>query len=317
MRAPASRWEQFWTAKHPGHSLAVFRIGFGIYLLCFFGSFAGIIPAAFSTEAVVTPFLLPDLSVPPPVAYALFGITLAVIVAFTVGLTTRIITPLLLLLYLYYYYLNFAVKNTSYDRLNITLLLLACFGDLDRVWSLTSRLRAPALARRPVYAWTARAIAVEITLFYLLAGIYKALRPAWQDGQLIYWTFLGMWATPPARWLANLGLPLVIFSILTWSVVLFEIVAPFTLWIPKTRLATCIAAGIFHLCNYVFLDIPEFLNCIATYPLFFPPESVSDFAQRRLGIAPYPKTTTAPDGLPRESDASQGPIATRPSESTD
>src|SRR5262245_50074792 len=65
-------WNQFWFAEVSGHSLAAFRISFGIYLLGYFGSFAPNVNLIFSSDGITIPYLIPDWSLPPVLCTALY-----------------------------------------------------------------------------------------------------------------------------------------------------------------------------------------------------------------------------------------------------
>ena len=275
-------WNQFWWKRESGHALAGFRILFGLYLLQFFLLFLPKVEVAFSSYGVYVPHRIPDLGLPPGLAWMLYGLTLAVIAAFTLGFVTRLITPILTALYIYYYLLNFATRTAAFDRLTLFLLLMACLSDLDRVWSITARLRPAAAASRTVPVWAARTIQLQFSFFYLFSGLFKLSSHSWHQPEMLYWTFCGIWATPLAQKIVSFGLPLWFYGVLAWSVMLFEIFMAVAIWVPKLRLWACFFGVLFHVSNIVFLGIPEFLNCVATYPLFFPAAQVlSGFGRNR------------------------------------
>ena len=65
-------WERFWTARDQGHSLALFRILLGIYLFFYFLRYAFQTTAVFSSHAVLTPFVIPDIAPPPLIALLIY-----------------------------------------------------------------------------------------------------------------------------------------------------------------------------------------------------------------------------------------------------
>lgn len=278
-------WNQWWFTPEPGHRLAAFRILFGIYLLCYFGSFAPKVTILFSTAGVYTPWLVGDIALPPVGAVALYALTMAVIGAFTVGLRTRWLTPLLLGCYLYFWLLNLAVKNTAYDRLNLIILATLCFAELDAVWAvLPSRRRNPHEEPR-VLPWAGQLIALQLCFLYFGAGLWKFCAPAWQAGEMMKWTLLGPWGTPAAFAFARLGPPDWFWDLLTQGVILFELAAPFTFFVRRLRLPTALVGILFHLGIGVLLNIPEFLNCVAAYVVFWPAEDLrrsGEFLASRL-----------------------------------
>ena len=70
------------------------------------------------------------------------------------------------------------------------------------------------------------------------------------------------------------------FGAVAYGTIAFELLLPFALWMPRLRIWACLLGALFHLGNVFLLYIPEFLVCIATYPLFFPPAEVERFVRR-------------------------------------
>src|SRR6267154_3248942 len=163
-------WSNFWFREVPPYSLAAYRILFGLYLLIYFLRFAPNVEIMFSNRGVYTPFLLPDLGLPVFWAWAVYLGTLLVIGAFTLGFKTRIVTPLMLTLFLYYYFLNLAVNNTAFDRLNIIFLVILCFAELDGAWSIQVRRLDAGRKKKSVSIWPIRMITIQIILLYFGAG---------------------------------------------------------------------------------------------------------------------------------------------------
>jgi hypothetical protein len=273
-------WNRWWFTPEPGHRLAAFRILFGSYLLIYFGSFAPKVTILFSTAGVYTPWLVSDIALPPFGAVALYTLMLAVIGAFIAGWRTRWITPVLLVLYVYFWLLNLAVKNTAYDRLNLLILATLCFGELDAVWAVApSRRRAPGEPPL-VLPWAGRLVALQICFLYFGAGLWKFCAPAWQTGEMMKWTLLGPWGTPAAFWFQKLGPPAWFWDLQTQAIVLFELVSGITFHVRRLRLATAVIGTFFHLSIGIFLNIPEFMNCVAAYVLFWEPAEIQRAVER-------------------------------------
>src|SRR5579872_4931015 len=153
-------WNIFWFRNVQPHSLAAFRILFGSYLLIYFLRFAPDVELMFSTKGVYTPFLLPDLGLPVFGAWMAYFVMLLVIGAFILGFRTRFVTPVLLALFLYYYFLNLAVNNTAFDRLNIIFLAILCFADLDAAWAIREGRLQTGKRERLVSVWAIRLITI-------------------------------------------------------------------------------------------------------------------------------------------------------------
>lgn len=267
-------WSQFLFAEVPPHSLAAFRILFGTYLLGYFLSYASCVNLVFSSAGVTNPYLIPDWSLPPVLCTALYCVNVIVIVSFIVGWRTNIISPLLLTLYGYFYFLNIAVRNTAHERLNLILLVLLCFARLDAAWSLSVRKRDRTSKTPTVSVWPIRMITMQIFFIYFGAGLWKLCNLKWHTGDLLYHNFFGIWATPMAFWVARLGLPMALWTAMSWSIITWELLMGFALFSRRFRSIAVITGTTFHLLVIVFLYVPEFLNCVAAYVLFFPPEVI-------------------------------------------
>ncbi|MDX1919302.1 MAG: hypothetical protein SFU25_01045, partial [Candidatus Caenarcaniphilales bacterium] len=133
-------WDCFWFSDIKPHPINAFRILFGIYLLIYFLRYFPHVDVLFSNQGVYSPFWIPDLAPDPVIAWIVYLITLCTIVLFTLGFRTGITTPLLLIFFIYHFFLNFAVKNCSYDRLIIIFLVLLSLGKINSVWNIESKL---------------------------------------------------------------------------------------------------------------------------------------------------------------------------------
>jgi hypothetical protein len=261
---------------------ALVRILFGLYLLCYFLSCAPKVNLMFSSRGITIPYLMPDWALPPVLCTGLYLLTLGVICAFIAGYRTQYITPLLLGLFLYFYFLNLSVNNTAYDRLSIIFMCILCFARLDAVWRFFGR-RSDAEPISPmVSAWPIRMITLQVSLLYFGAGLWKAISPAWRTGDMLYYTFMGPWGSPLALWLVQLELPRVCWTLMIWSVVAWELFMPVGLNVRRFCKASIVIGIAFHVGNWVFINVPEFLNCIAAYVLFLEPQEVRDWGNRSL-----------------------------------
>ncbi|MSU36511.1 MAG: hypothetical protein EXS36_15715 [Pedosphaera sp.] len=276
------KWNEYWFARDSGHAFALFRILLGIYLLGYFLRYAGTVTLEFSNQGIYNPFRIPDIALPPVGAGFLFWFFIALIATFTVGFMTRIVTPVILVLFLYYYFLSIGVRDCAYDRLTILFLGTSCITDLDRVWSVTALTRPPGAQNVRVWRWGARLIGLQIQFLYGGAAVYKMVSPAWHEAEMMHYTFCNMWATPPAFWYARLPFPSWVHLATTVAVVVFEFLLPFGFAIRRFRLWTAILATVFHLQITGLLNLPEFLVCVATYPLFFTGTEVRNAAARIL-----------------------------------
>jgi hypothetical protein len=282
-RMAAELWSRFLFRPVPAHALAAFRLTFGLYFLIYLLAFAPRLFVSFSSAGIPIPYLIPDWSLPPALCLLAYGAVVAAGVAFTLGWRTGWITPLLLLGYLYFYLLGIAVKNTAHERLNLLVLGLACLARLDAVWAVrpTGRPDADGVCRVPV--WPVRLITLQIAFLYFGAGWWKLNNPKWHSGDLLFYNFIGDWATPLAFWVARTLPNGPAWTAMSWGVIAWELALGLALFIPALRMAAVITGTLFHLSVWALLGIPEFMNCVACYPLFFPPEQVRATGRRLFG----------------------------------
>jgi hypothetical protein len=238
----------------------------------------------FSTHGVYSPYLIGDWALPPFAASLVYLVLILTIFTFILGVRTRWVTPMLLLFYAYYYFLNLAVANTSYDRLNLMILVVVCFADLDRVWSIVPRITQRLECRLTASVWSARLVVIQICLLYFGSGLWKLLNPYWHSGELLRWTFLGPWGNSLSFWLVSAVRSNWVYDFLAWGVIGFELLFSFVVFLSRLRPYALLLGVTFHFSNAILLNVPEFLNCITAYVLFMEPQAVE-----RIGKACFAK----------------------------
>jgi hypothetical protein len=180
-----------------------------------------------------------------------------------VGYRTELVAAALLVLYLHHYTLQLAVKQSSFERLIILYLAILCFAGAGQRFGLDAT-RSP----RPQVVWAERLIAAQSILLYTGSGLWKLLNPSWYDGALLRSTFLGMWATPLAFEIAQLGMPAWTWRVGAWLVIFFELALGPALFFRRTRTFAITGAVVFHIGNCVLLFIPEFLVSLPPLVVF-------------------------------------------------
>jgi hypothetical protein len=248
-------WNKIWFEPLPAHPLALFRIAFGLYLLVYFLRYLSIVELSFSNQGVYSPFWIPDIAPPPAWAWVIYLATLLCIACFTLGLFTRIMTVLVFGLFEYHFFLNFAVHNCTYDRINNLVLFVLCFSDSGAVWSLDARRSGQ---QRFVPAWQIRLLKFQLAAVYFGSGLWKLCSSPWHTGEMVEFTLASPWASPVAFEILRYKWPGWVFACLTWSVVIFELAAGFTLYFRRTRVPTMIVGTLFHLSNTFVLLVPGF-----------------------------------------------------------
>lgn len=272
---PLTLWDRFWFAPASAFPVAAFRALLGAFLVTYFLTFTPDVTLMFSNEGVYFPWLVPDYAPAPSTAWAIYLATVAVMIAFTLGVHTRITTPLTLIAFLYHYFLSLAVKHSTFERLIIEWLVLLCFVRSDLVWSFGTRDATQRDNHEPtVEAWIGRLIRFQAVMLYLGAGLWKAANPAWRSGELLYATLQGMWSTDVGFWLVRTVPSPHGFALLSWSVIVGETVLGLLFCFRRTYPLAIVGGIAFHLGNIIFLSIPEFLVCIAPYVFFVEPSTL-------------------------------------------
>jgi hypothetical protein len=273
-------WDELWFAPASPYPLAAFRILLGAYLVVYLGALAPYTTLLFSSQGVYLPYLMPDPMPPPAAAVLLFAALWLLSLALLLGFHTRWTIPLLIVVYLYHYFLALGVKHSSFERLILIYLLALAPSNADVVWSISP----PSAAKRPTLVFAGRLIRFQTVLLYFGAGLWKAVNPVWSTGTLLYCTLQGIWAAPLAFGIVRLGLSEATWTLASYGVIAGEMLLGVLLLFRRTRWVGIALGLLFHLTNSVILSIPEFLVCLAPYPLFLPGDSVERLGKRLLEL---------------------------------
>lgn len=261
------RWNEFWFARDDPYRVAAFRILLGAYLVVYLGTFAPHAALLFSNQGVYVPYLVPDYAPAPGIALALFALWWLCALALLIGFRTRLTIPLLIVLFVYHYFLALAVKHSTFERLIVIYLLALWPSRPDAVWAVSQ----PAAADQAyVPRFAGRLVRFQTIALYFGAGLWKAVNPLWHTGTLLRSTMQSIWATPLAFWIVRQELPEVVWTAASYSVIGGEMLIGVLLALRRTRLFGLLLGTSFHVINSVILSIPEFLVCLAPYPLFLP-----------------------------------------------
>lgn len=121
------------------------------------------------------------------------------------------------------------------------------------------------------------------------------MNPGWHTGTLLYSNLQGMWATPMAFSLVRAIPSAATWTLASWLIIVFELSLAPLLMAKRTRTLGLLFGVGFHLFNCVVLVIPEFLICIAAYPVFIEPQTLRRIVERARSFGGSPAT----DGVPR------------------
>jgi hypothetical protein len=145
--------------------------------------------------------------------------------------------------------------NGGSDRMS--LLILCCL-------SLAHFMPSPQW-REYIFAY----LALQCVLSYFMAGWVKAVNPEWRNGRALQDVFrfsiypvsesLRAWATRPK-----------LLLIMSWAVILFELLFPLTLLTQTTLIGGLILAAVFHFANACLFGLNRFFWIwLAAYPSIF------------------------------------------------
>ncbi len=294
MQRFVAHWDHWWCRTAPPDILAILRIGFGAFLLIEAATYAPFVPTMFSSHGLVIsmhvadpetwPLLAAIFAPPPPLVAWIIGTAYLIAAAcLMIGYRMRLAITTLLLLYFYYWQLSFHLFPSSYHRIFTFILLVLLFSGADKTFSLRmKRERGSWLAWEPISILPQRLLAVQITATYAVVGIQKWWLPLWQGGEVMYYSYIGRWGTPLARWFVGLGWPWEFYEFQTLVTKIFETLIPIGLWLPRIRWFFFIGGFVFHFLIAILLGIWWFLVLVPAYILFFEPEAVHAAIRRHL-----------------------------------
>ncbi|MBP9751162.1 MAG: hypothetical protein KBC95_04945 [Candidatus Peribacteraceae bacterium] len=296
VRAGIEHWAFRRTAPHPQ---ALLRAGLGAFLLFYWGLKVGQVPALFSSEALWLPW--PDATwhplfqwltqaPSPALAYGIYAAFMLCLLCFAVGLRMRETALLAAVFYVYYWLISLHLFPTSYDRLFPFLLVVMAFSAGDRALSVRMWWKYGSL-----WAWDEasvlgqRIVALQVAFTYLGVGWQKMVLPAWQSGDVLAQSVMGIWGTPLAFWLTRWNVPAWVYDKLTFIVMALEFCLPIGLWVPRWQWLFFAMGAVFHILIAVLMGIWWFLVLIPAYVAFIEPETLLAMLRRVLpGIPESP-----------------------------
>jgi hypothetical protein len=126
-------------------------------------------------------------------------------------------------------------------------------------------------------------IKVQLAIIYLLSGIDKLYSPAWRNGDAIQYMvsldylfnpkLVGIFPSHP--WLN---------FILSWMVILFEMLFPVFIWKNRFRLWMLLIGTLFHLIIIILLSLVDFgLIMLISYIIFLTDADLTRFGFTKFG----------------------------------
>jgi Vitamin K-dependent gamma-carboxylase len=249
-RALAESWDAFWFTPADPTLLGLIRILTGLMLLYTHAVWGLVLPEFFGRDGWLSERLVRTLQeggyaysfwwlVPDGWMWPAYGLSMAVLALFTVGLWTRVTSILALLVTISFVY-RVPAATFGLDQINAMLTLYLAIGpsgralSLDR-WLAARRGRAPA--GRPVPSAGAnlalRLINVHMCVIYFFAGASKLQGEAWWNGEAMWRAFANLeYQSIDMTWLAWHPR---LLDFLTHVSVLWELSFCVLIWRPRLR----------------------------------------------------------------------------------
>jgi HTTM domain len=279
-------WNAFWFGPISARPLGAFRIVFGLVALLnlallsleldYWFTDTGLLQGTEAREAAG--FLRQSLLhyVQDPLSVRLFfGAMAVVIVLFTLGWHTRVMSVFLYLGMLSIHHRNISSTNGA-DVLLVVFSFYLMFSPCGAAYSLDARRRARklgVLAEPLIIPWAQRLLQIQLALVYLNTGLLKAAGTTWQNGTALHFVLCN--AEVRRFNLEFLTQYPLLINLFTHSAVLIEVALAFLLWIRAAR-PWAIAAGLALHGGILFtVNIPIFGELMtACYLTFLGPEEL-------------------------------------------
>src|SRR5579864_3338491 len=289
---PIRAWNAFWFGPISARPLAAFRIIFGLVTLLnlallsleldYWFTNAGLLQGTEAREAAGAwrPSVLQY--VQDPVSVRIFFAAMAVvIVLFTLGWRTRLMSVLLYLGMLSIHHRNISTANGA-DVLVMVMAFYLMLSPCGAAYSLDARRAARkrgTLAEPLIIPWAQRLIQVQLTLIYLNTALLKAGGSAWQDGTALHYVLFN--AEVRRFNLVFLTQYPMLINLMTYGALMVELAIPVLLWIRPARPLAILAGLALHGTIWVTVNIPIFGELTtACYLTFLCPQELDALLYR-------------------------------------
>ncbi len=303
-RAVARCWHEFFHAPQDTRVCAAVRIAFAALTLLNLAALypdldlwfteQGVLPAAASQrigESYGWSLLwqFPDTSA---VVHACFWLLVGHTGLLLVGLLSRFNALLVLVWLISFHNRNVQIiegEDFVFRLLALFLVLMPCGASwsvdawLRRCWRGTDQPASP-LASHLAPAWGLRLLQIQMAVIFLSAGLHKLGTEEWFGGTALYYIsrlddYFGKFPIP--TWLFDTPWSV---ALLTWSVVLGELLVPVFIWFRETRRAALAVAVLFHLGNEWTMHLFLFhWIMLAGWLSFVQPSDFGWLTRRRAG----------------------------------
>ncbi|RIL07534.1 MAG: hypothetical protein DCC71_02620 [Proteobacteria bacterium] len=250
---PGAALEHWWLAPRPLHALVGARIVYGSVLFVayalrapvfqdLFGpngiggpAFAARVPDAPPLHPEIAPFLDVLRHVPSEAAVAaLYALLLLSSAAFALGFATRVSGVLAWALHLLFWVRNpiAFVGWASFLPAPLLYVVLAPVGrhlSIDAWWR---RRRGAPAASWYASGWRLRLLQIHVCTMYAVAGWSRLDKPGWLQGDMVE---IALTSANFSRVAIDWSALAPLLALATWGTVVLEALAPFLLWLPRTR----------------------------------------------------------------------------------
>jgi len=256
----------------------LYRIGLGLIIIGHIVGWAPYLTELFSNQGFHLGIWAPW--APSPIGCVLLMLALFLSsLLLTVGLWSRLATVMTLVLFTFFTGIDTINEKALYSMISINL-IIGCFspwGDYLSMtwWRNTSKNRETFKTQgNPIFI---RLWQVGLLQMYFFAGLIKTHHEGWWNGEVLQQIMMGRWSSAIGLWLSGV-LPDSFYPWLTVGTIVFELLLPFFLLWPKTRLLAVLLGVLFHLAIEVTLNIGLLgMHSILCLLVFFLPEGNLDF----------------------------------------
>lgn len=299
MNRVADAWNAFFFTPSPPHTLALFRIAFGLVV---FLSVLGVYPhrdVFYGPDAIVLPEVMGSFfaghwlilgfnflpSDDPGLALFLLGL-MAAALCLMVGLASRLSSVLVLVGLYSLNRRNFFITNAGDLLMRIDALVLV-FAPSGAAFSVDRLLRKQKDEPPAISPWPVRLLQLQLAYLYLTTSLLKLQGASWREGTALYYAlrylelqrfsfrycFYYLWQIKLASWLT----------------VGAEAAMGTLVWFRRLRYPCLVAASGLHLGINLAMQFPVFQYVmLANLILFICPQDIRAWIQKPGGTIPPP-----------------------------
>lgn len=277
--------DKFFFAPKPLWQLGLFRILTGLIMFYYMSDKfieyrEFLTPEGYHLPPLDDIYMIPFYFAPLQEASALALVTVFLItcLCFTIGLCTRISSPLLLALFFYISMLD-TLSAFTINKVFIGSLLLLSFsraGDALSVDNWLREKRGSPMKDTHCSGWIHRTLQLTILLSYLVAGLCKALpwKGHWlKSSEVLFSQMGGTFQTEIAFWMMN-TIPMPLWALIQHGALAFELFAIVLFFTPALRRFAIYSGIAFHLviAATMAMLLPFSLQFISFYVFFWDKE---------------------------------------------